>query len=575
MLAGNSFGTNTADSPEHQPMSIGSTNTNHNRQKATFKQQQKQHRTCICSSNGNSHRTESLPTTADTADLFNWVDLLCTHNDLFSQTLRVKDVSKDNSFFTYKTEDLDDDDLQLNLADEDSDCTADEQSNDSNATPTPREKEKETLRRKNALLMRNACHKYYSSSDAYYYTVFERLLFELKFCCLYFIYDIGLDNCSALSEQHPSQLFMLSGNMSQILRKCSPVLHGDIDLFYGEILSPHELSIRYSYLNCSGECNTIDMTKYSLCDGIRNDYSFVGRIQYEEMFFSGDKTCDCDDLHYELICSGVTIYKSVIPSVFTCLSQRITNLKRSIYSPSLVMSACHIECEKWNEDGDYYGFIRIAVDNQMIMNAKSVICAAECGYYKGNGLGVGHFANVRKDKTKYYSGGAYATSADAPHESCPAAACYGESIDLLLNDHLYYGSPSHDENERAGGIIDIVCNESFINHGTINANGANGMQFGGSSGGSIKIQANAFTNYGQITANGGKGTVYQRKGSKRKQCGTDGGDGRIFIICNTFVNKGKIEPIPTIITPIPKQYNQHKNTPFSTIKSLHASTNDF
>eukprot|EP01083_Nonionella_stella_P137023 417037_1 len=100
MLAGNSFGTNTADSPEHQPMSIGSTNTNHNRQKATFRQQQKQHRTCICSSNGNSHRTESLPTTADTADLFNWA-IYCAHTmPYFAKHYESKNVCKDNSFFT-------------------------------------------------------------------------------------------------------------------------------------------------------------------------------------------------------------------------------------------------------------------------------------------------------------------------------------------------------------------------------------------------------------------------------------------------------------------------------------------
>eukprot|EP01083_Nonionella_stella_P273371 927274_1 len=298
-------------------------------------------------------------------DLFNWVDLLCTHNQLFSQTLRLKNVTKNNSFFTYKTEDLDDDDLHLKMDEDSDDCTEDEQSNDSNTTPTPREKEKETLRRKNALLMRNASNKYYSESATYYYTVFERLLFELSFYSLYFIYDIGLDNCSALSEQHPSQLFMLSGNMSQILRKCSPVLHVDIASFEREILLPHEVSIRYSYLNCSDECNTVDMTKYSLQDGIRNDYNFVGRIQYEEMFFPGDKACDCDDLRYELIVSGVTIYKSVIPAVFSiCSDLRITNLKRSIYSPSLVFiesATCHIECEKWNDEGDYYGFIRIAV----------------------------------------------------------------------------------------------------------------------------------------------------------------------------------------------------------------------
>ncbi len=76
------------------------------------------------------------------------------------------------------------------------------------------------LGKKNDKLMRNHMDDYFMVNCDYFYTVFERLLFELNFSDLYFIYDIGLDIRHALSEQHPSQIFLLSGNMSQILNKC-------------------------------------------------------------------------------------------------------------------------------------------------------------------------------------------------------------------------------------------------------------------------------------------------------------------------------------------------------------------
>merc|ERR1719361_2508582 len=100
---------------------------------------------------------------------------------------------------------------------------------------------------------------------------------------LYFIYDIGIEAESAFNEQHPSSLFILSGNIVQILKKCSPVLTADIATFYAHILAPYSLQIRYQYLNDTAKWRTVPMVKYST-DGIQNDYNFVGRVQFEEMF---------------------------------------------------------------------------------------------------------------------------------------------------------------------------------------------------------------------------------------------------------------------------------------------------
>merc|ERR1712228_1041061 len=103
-----------------------------------------------------------------------------------------------------------------------------------------------------------------------------------------------------------------------------------------------------------------------------------------------------------------------IPSVFSINSElKITNLKRTIISPSLIFkSQCHIECEKWNEEGDYYGFVRI---------------------------------KCIKNKTKYYSGGGYGTKGISPHDECPEGSAYGD--DCMENNYLYYGSPSFDDGE--------------------------------------------------------------------------------------------------------------------------------
>ena len=72
-----------------------------------------------------------------------------------------------------------------------------------------------------------------------------------------------------------------------------------------------------------------------------------------------------------------------------------------------------------------------------------------------------------------------------------------------------------------------------------------------------------FINYDNINGDGGKGAEYQRKASKRKQIGTKGGDGRIFIICKNFINKGQITPKPTIV-----KVDDIKKYDFSHIKSL-------
>jgi len=264
--------------------------------------------------------------------------------------------------------------------------------------------------------------------------------------------------------------------------------------------------------------------------------------------------------------NGFVIYKSVIPSVFSITADlKITNLKRTIMTPSLIFkTACHIECEKWNEEGDYYGFIRIKCLKNMVINKETIITASECGYFNKHGFGVGSFKNVTSEKTKYYSGGGYGTVSESPHDACPEGSSYGD--DCLDLGCLYYGSPSFDDGERGGGIIDIFVGRNFINYGSVCCNGSNGMQFGGSSGGSIKIVTDNFFNFGNIHADGGKGAVYQRKGSKRKQIGTKGGDGRIFIICNQFINKGTISPKPVVI--MLNDVEEMKKYGLSHIKSL-------
>jgi len=355
------------------------------------------------------------------------------------------------------------------------------------------------------------------------------------------------------------------------------------------------------------------MLKYST-DGVQNDYNFVGRVQFEEMFdriqsapnttstteptvsvpsagmegdgddgdgegdreevdpddIGGDDDGDIvgteydSDLSYELVLfdddenggngnvvnvdgDGRVIYKSVIPGVFTLSSPlMVNNLKRTMSMPSMVLNApCHFEAEKWSEEGDYYGFIRLKVSGDMVINGRSTISASECGYCNGNGLGVGHFKNDRASKTKFSSGGSYGTASESPHPDCPSGAIYGE--DCLTANRLYFGSPCHDASERGGGIIDILCGRKFINFGNVECKGSSGLHFGGSSGGSIRIVADQFVNFGVITAEGGRGALYQRANSKRKQLGTDGGAGRIFILCRRFRNYGVITPEPVVV----------------------------
>jgi len=539
-----------------------------------------------------------------TNELHAWIDLLCTHSKLFEPTKYVKAVSRENAYFAPRDYDAmnppsdeeDDSKLADELFSDESEEETEEQPEPSSPTSSEREKEKQEVRKRNKSKFMNHARDF-DAERTYYYTVFERLLFELHFFYLYFIYDIGLDNCHAFSELHPSSMFLLSGNITQILRKCSPVLNEDIGRFFRQIVLPHHLKIRYKYLNRKDDCNIVSMVKYA-SDGLHNDYNFVGRIQHEEMlkFVVDDKHKPDDDiddecgenaeqsregqeaevmqryasnLEYELIVytehntSGMVIYKSVIPNVLSITSElSLTNLKRTIIQPSLIFQAkCHIECEKWSDEGDYYGFIRMRTLKHMVINKDSVISASECGYFKQHGFGVGSFKNDFKSKTKYYSGGGYGTASESPHELCPAGKSYGE--DCLENNYLYYGSPCFDDNERAGGIIDILCGDVFVNYGRIECRGANGMQFGGSSGGSIKIVAKHFINYGVIDADGGNGATYQRKGSARKQIGTKGGAGRIFIICKEFVDRGSIIPQPVIV-----RTDDIEKYDFSHIKSL-------
>ena len=509
-----------------------------------------------------------------------WVDLLCTHSDLFHETALVKTVNKENAFWAPLD---DDDEVREEHFGDDRDLDPDD-------------------------IVEGDGSTLYSENETYHYSVFERLLFELSLHFLYFIYDIGIEAESAFNEQHPSSLFILSGNIVQILKKCSPVLHSDISTFYAEILAPYSLQIRYRYLNDATKWRTVPMVKY-LDDGIQNDYNFVGRVQFEEMLdrhpstglpvksasyrkYSDDEDVDPDehseddaedvmssvptkydsDLTYEVIVNGDTvkdlvIYKSVIPGIFTVSSPlKVTNLKRTMSIPSMVLNAeCHLECEKWNEEGDYYGFIRLNVMRDLVINGSSTISASESGYCNGHGPGIGHFKNDRKSKTKFSSGGGYGTASESPHPECPEGAVYGE--DCIERNYLYYGSPCADATERGGGIIDILCRRKFVNFGCIECKGSSGLHFGGSSGGSIRIVADYFVNYGTITAEGGKGALYQRPGSKRKQLGTDGGDGRIFIICRRFENKGTITPKPIIITT-----DDTTKYGFASIKSLNENT---
>ena len=149
------------------------------------------------------------------------------------------------------------------------------------------------------------------------------------------------------------------------------------------------------------------MIKYAT-DGIHNDYNFVGRIQYEEMYDKSEvvtvesmQALDLDidkeqteedmiekyeeNLIYEIIVyansntKGMVIYKSVIPSIFSIGTEiKLTNLKRTITIPSLVLkSKCHFQCEKWNEEDDYYGFIKIKAAENMVINKDSIITALE------------------------------------------------------------------------------------------------------------------------------------------------------------------------------------------------------
>eukprot|EP01084_Bolivina_argentea_P319126 553535_1 len=182
-------------------------------------------------------------------------------------------------------------------------------------------------------------------------------------------------------------------------------------------------------------------------------------------------------------------------------------------------------------------FKKIEIYGKLHANAK--------GYYDRNGEGAGgrQFIHYGYDDSSmgYGGGGGFGTkgsSIKCKDNWVKGGKIYGEAT---LNK-LYYGSPGGLTNNwvikaSGGGIIELIA-EHIINYGIISCNG--GDQ--GGSGGSIKIVCKYFDNYGKVLSKGGGGY------STRDSYSGTGGDGRICILCDNFVNdvNGEIDPKPHI-----------------------------
>lgn len=86
------------------------------------------------------------------------------------------------------------------------------------------------------------------------------------------------------------------------------------------------------------------------------------------------------------------------------------------------------------------------------------------------------------------------------------------------------------EIQEAGGLL-IICSQSFENNGTVQSNGSNGGDNGGSSGGgSINIfYHSSYLNTGSIIANGGSSAKGGRGGNGCITIGTFDKEGGTFV----------------------------------------------
>ena len=112
-------------------------------------------------------------------------------------------------------------------------------------------------------------------------------------------------------------------------------------------------------------------------------------------------------------------------------------------------------------------------------------------------------------------------------QNCERQVTYGSYIDPRLHG-------SGGGNARGGGVVRILVDSdgTFIVRGTINADGGDGNQAAGGSGGSIALDTPHLGGGGAITARGGKGQSY----------GGGGGGGRVAVVNLAVTSGGFAEP---------------------------------
>ncbi|ETO19968.1 hypothetical protein RFI_17251 [Reticulomyxa filosa] len=208
--------------------------------------------------------------------------------------------------------------------------------------------------------------------------------------------------------------------------------------------------------------------------------------------------------------------------------------------------------------GDILGHLKIKASHLWIKHPKSTIDCSELGYPSDRGRGAGEqFTGTDHSKSYFGGGGGYGSRGgndDLPLGNGRGGGIYGEQT---LFTHIRCGSGGGSgsyrgrilRGGRGGGIIELIIDQHFINHGTIKCCGAFGEHIwdgggGGGSGGSILIQvlspANKLQNViGAVSCNGGN------QGYRN-----EGGSGRIAIYNITLSTEdlALIDPAPFNLT---------------------------
>eukprot|EP01084_Bolivina_argentea_P285413 489439_1 len=252
------------------------------------------------------------------------------------------------------------------------------------------------------------------------------------------------------------------------------------------------------------------------------------KTQYKEAEInSNNDIIQCDQTNfYQIFNNSQSIHKYELESLF--INSRL-------------------EISKWNEHNHEGGILQIYCCKTLIIKKTGKIIGDSVGYYYPFGIGKG------QRKLETYGGGGYGSSG----HSCKKAlggSSYGDEELSALN----FGSPPgymapKDDDEfnfcqtilRGGGIIELIA-PNIINYGIISCSGWNAEKQedekkedvwgSGASGGSIKFKCKKFVNHGIVNAKGANGSDGMG----------GGGNGRIAVYCKEYVNDGSITPTPYI-----------------------------